>query len=103
MTVRLLVLYGQPADPSAFDAYYASKHVPLAKKLPGLRAYTINKGEIGSPAGRPDTYLVAELDFASMADFQNAVSSPEGAAATGDVPNFATGGATMMWYEVADA
>jgi uncharacterized protein (TIGR02118 family) len=103
MTLRLLVLYAQPTDPSVFDSYYASKHVPLAKKLPGLRSYTINRGEIGSPAGKPDTYLVAELDFDSLADFQNALGSPEGVAATSDVPNFATGGATMMWYEVVDA
>jgi uncharacterized protein (TIGR02118 family) len=99
----LLVLYHQPTDRSAFDSYYAANHVPLAKKLPGLRRYTISRGEPGVPAGKPETYLVAELDFDSMADFQNALGSPEGAAATADVPKFATGGATMMWYEVADA
>jgi uncharacterized protein (TIGR02118 family) len=99
----LLVLYGQPTDPSAFDSYYTSTHVPLARKIPGLQAYTISRGELGSPAGKPETYLVAHLDFASLEDFQKAVASPEGSAATADVPNFASGGATMMWYEVADA
>jgi uncharacterized protein (TIGR02118 family) len=103
MTLRLLVLYGQPTDPAAFDDYYSSKHIALAKKIPGLRSYTISRGDISSPAGKPDTYLVAELDFDSTAAFQNALGSPEGAAATADVPNFATGGATMMWYELADA
>jgi uncharacterized protein (TIGR02118 family) len=99
----LLVLYGQPTDPSAFDSYYTSTHVPLARKIPGLQAYTISRGELGSPAGKPETYMVAHLDFASPEDFQKALASPEGSAAAADVPNFASGGATMMWYEVADA
>jgi uncharacterized protein (TIGR02118 family) len=34
----LTVCYGHPADPAAFDAYYASTHRPLTEKIPGLAA-----------------------------------------------------------------
>jgi len=103
MPARLLVLYGHPTDPSAFDDYYVSTHAPIAKKLPGLRSYTINSGAIGAPDGKAASYLVAELDFDSLAALQSALGSPEGAAAAGDLNNFATGGASMLWYELRDA
>ena len=48
---RLLVLYGTPKDPAAFDAYYASTHVPIAKKIPGLRRYEASRGPVLTPSG----------------------------------------------------
>ncbi len=36
---RLVVMYRAPRDTAAFDAYYFVTHVPLAKKIPGLRKY----------------------------------------------------------------
>ncbi len=47
----LVVLYKTPTDPAAFDKYYAETHIPLAKKLPGLRKYTVTKGPIATPGG----------------------------------------------------
>lgn len=41
--IRLLVLYLQPRDPEAFDHYYESIHIPLAKKMQGLSHWTIGK------------------------------------------------------------
>ena len=34
---EVVVLYKTPKDPEAFDKYYAATHIPLAKKMPGLR------------------------------------------------------------------
>jgi hypothetical protein len=42
------------------------------------------------------------LDFASAEAFAAGMQSPEGAAAAGDVPNFATGGGSMSHYDVED-
>ena len=36
---KMLVIYEKPADPTAFDKHYFNVHVPLAKRLPGLRRY----------------------------------------------------------------
>ena len=45
-------------------------------------------------------YLVAELDFDNETAVQAALTSPEGQATAGDLANFATGGATILSYEV---
>jgi uncharacterized protein (TIGR02118 family) len=102
MAAHVLALYNVPTDPTHFEQYYHGTHVPIAKRLPGLRAYSINVGAIGSPAGLAPYYLIATLTFDSMAAIQTALQSPEGLATVADVPNFATGGITLMMYESRD-
>ena len=95
---QVLVLYNAPADPSAFDRYYRETHIPIARKIPGLRSYSISNGEVQALAGSAP-YLVAILNFDSMADLGAALASPEGQAAAADLPNFASGGATLLIYD----
>jgi uncharacterized protein (TIGR02118 family) len=95
----LLVLYKTPTDAAAFDKYYAATHIPLAKKIPGLRRYEISKGAVATPAGASNVHLAATLTFDSMADLQAGLGSPEGAAAAGDVANFANGGADLYFFD----
>ena len=101
MVHRLVVSYGQPDDPAAFDAYYRDTHTPLATKMPGLVRYTYGHGQAVNPE-QPAPYLLAELDFDSVEAMGAAFASEEGKAAAGDVANFATGGATMTHYEVRE-
>jgi uncharacterized protein (TIGR02118 family) len=91
------VLYNAPADPAAFDRYYYETHVPIAKKIPGLRSYTVSTGPIQALAGTAP-YL-AILQFDSMSDIAAALSSPEGQATAGDLANFATGGVTILLHD----
>jgi len=58
----VVVLYKTPNDPAAFDKYYAETHIPLAKKMPGLRKYqSARAGRVGRrPSG---IYLIATLDL----------------------------------------
>ena len=95
---QLLVLYNPPTDPAAFDHYYHGTHVPIARRIPGLRSYSINNGPVQALAGSAP-YLVAILNFDSMADLNAALASPEGQAAAADVRNFASGGATLLIYD----
>ena len=99
----LVVLYKTPKDPVAFDNHYAEKHIALAKKIPGLRRYEISRGPVGAPGGASGVHLVATLVFDSMAAIQSGLGSPEGQAAAGDVPNFATGGADMLMFDSKEA
>ena len=92
----LLVLYKKPNDAAAFDKYYFEKHIPLAKKIPGLKTYTVTQGPIMTPAGPSPLHLIATLEFADMAAIQQAFASPEGQATAADLQNFATGGADMI-------
>ena len=100
--VRFLVLYNTPEDPAEFDRYYREVHILLAKRLPGLRRYTISR-DVGLIRGPEAYYMVAELDFDDRAALESAFASPEGQAAARDVPKFATGGAHSMVYDLEDA
>jgi len=95
----LVVLYKTPKDAPAFDKYYAETHIPIAKKIPGLRRYEISRGAVASPAGPSGIHLVATLSFDSMAALQSALGTAEGQAAAADVQKFATGGADMLMFD----
>src|SRR5437870_13629862 len=92
---RIVVMYGPPKDPAAFDKHYFDTHVPIAKKIPGLRKYEVNQGPVATPAGPSGFHLVAVLHFDTLAAIQAAFGSPEGQAAAADVQTFATGGVDM--------
>lgn len=83
MSARLLVLYETPGDPETFDRHYRDVHVPLARKLPGLRSYTISNDLAPTRGGEP-FYLVAELEWDSTAELLAAFASPEGRATAAD-------------------
>jgi uncharacterized protein (TIGR02118 family) len=94
--VKLVVAYGAPDDPAAFDDYYVATHAPLAQKIPNLRRFEAGK-VLGTPDGSAAPYyFLAELWFEDVDELQASMASPEGQAAGADVANFATGGATLM-------
>jgi len=96
----LIALYGTPDDPVAFDQYYFQTHVPIAKRLPGLRSYQVTRGVL-SPDGPSKWYLVATLTFDSTQAVQSAFASPEGQATAADLANFATGGVELLFGDTA--
>ena len=81
---RMLVIYKTPKDPAAFDKHYFDVHVPMAKKLPGLRKYEVSKGSIVALAGAADPHLVATLHFDSLAAIQQAFATECGRACAAD-------------------
>ena|SRR5687768_5054033 len=100
--IRLLVLYGHPTDPAAFDKYYRDKHIPIARRMKGLKKWTVGKVQ-GTPDGQPAPYYyVADLVMERREDFERLLASPEGQAAVADVPNYATGGVTFLYTEVEE-
>ena len=96
---RLVVMYKTPKDPDAFDRYYFATHVPIAKKIAGLRKYEVNQGPVATPAGPSGIHLIAILHFDNLAAIQRAFASAEGQAAAADVQTFATGGADMFLFD----
>jgi len=99
---KVLVLYNAPSDPAAFDSYYQKTHIPIAKTLPGLRAYNVNAEPPRMIAGTAP-HLVAELEFADMAAIEAALASPQGQATAADLANFAQAGVTIMMFETKPA
>ena len=100
--IRFLVLYERPADVEAFERHYWDVHIPLAKKLPGLRRYAVGRNPTAIRGGDP-SFLVAELEWDDMASLQRAFESPEGKATAADIANFAPEGVRSMVYELEDA
>jgi uncharacterized protein (TIGR02118 family) len=95
----LVVMYKTPKDTAAFDKHYVEKHIPLAKKIPGLRKYEVSQGQVATPTGPSGYHLVAVLQYDNLAAIQKAFASPEGQATVADVQNFATGGADMIMFD----
>lgn len=96
---RLVVMYRTPKDAAAFDRYYFETHVPIAKKIPGLRKYEVSQGPVATPAGPSGFHLIATLHFDDLAAIQKAFASAEGHATAADVQTFATGGVEMLLFD----
>jgi uncharacterized protein (TIGR02118 family) len=82
MTARFLAAYETPADPAAFDRHYREIHIPLCRRLPGLRRQVVSR-DVAVVRGAP-YYLVAELDWDTMEDLRTAFASAEGRATAED-------------------
>jgi uncharacterized protein (TIGR02118 family) len=99
--VKAVVLYGPPEDVDAFERYYADTHTALATAIPGLRRFEAAAQGIATPDGSEVPYQrIAELTFEDMDALQAGLGSDEGQAAVNDIPNFATGGATVFFAEI---
>jgi uncharacterized protein (TIGR02118 family) len=95
------VLYNQPKSPEAFEKYYAETHMPLVAKMKGVSRIELSK-VVQAPGGpTPPFYRIAELYFASKAQMDKVMSTPAAKTAVGDIPNFATGGFTVLVSEIA--
>ena len=99
---QVVVTYKTPKDTAAFDKYYAETHIPLAKKMPGLRKYQVSKGPVATPAGPSGVHLIAILTFDDLAAIGAAFGSAEGRATAADVPKFASGGADIVFFDTRD-
>ena len=96
---RLMAMYRTPNDIAAFDKYYFETHVPIAKRISGIRKYEVSQGPIVTPAGPSGLHLLATLHFDDLAAIPSAFASTEGQAAAADVQTFATGGVDMFLFD----
>jgi uncharacterized protein (TIGR02118 family) len=86
---RMVVIYRTPKDVEAFDRHYFEIHVPLAKKIPGLRKYEVSDGPIATPVGTPNVHRIGTLHFDDLTAIEKAFASAEGQAAGADRRLFA--------------
>lgn len=95
----ITALYHAPANPEAFDAYFVNVHVPLVKRVPGLRAFEVSRGPVMSLQGVSPYHKVAHLRFDTMHSLKAAVVCKEGQEAAADLANFASAGLTVLVYD----
>jgi len=87
------MLHKQPDQSwEEFQRYWRETHGPIVQRIPGLRKYVQNHAS--DRGGVP--YAVAELYFDGPDALQEALASPEGQAALGDLGNFVDGERTGM-------
>jgi len=86
---HMVVVYNRPEDVEAFERHYFEKHVPLAKKLPGIRKYEVSYGPIFSPSGPSDAWMIATLHFDDAESIRSAFASEVGQACAADRREFA--------------
>jgi uncharacterized protein (TIGR02118 family) len=99
---KLVAMYRKPDDAAEFNDHYFNKHVPLAKKIPGLRSYEVSTGPIATPQGDSIYHLVGLLEFDSMLAIQQALASPEGQAVGADLGKFAKSGVDLFVFDTIE-
>lgn len=94
---KIVVLYPHPKSPVEFREYYVNKHLPLAAKLPGLKAsrHAFDIQGIGQPS---PYFAIWEGEFEDARAMNDAMASSFGQAVAGDVPNYASGGCIIIHY-----
>ncbi|HEV8028588.1 MAG TPA: EthD family reductase [Stellaceae bacterium] len=97
---KISVLYGAPKDPAAFEKYYAEKHMPMVYAMKGIKRIELAKC-LPQPDGKPPGfYRITELWFSSAKKMASVMGTPEFKKIADDVPNFATGGATLLTSQI---
>jgi uncharacterized protein (TIGR02118 family) len=96
---QLLVLYATPPDTAAFDKHYSETHIPLVKKISGLRKFELSSGPVVTPFGPSAFHLIATLHFDSMAALQSAMASPEGRTAGEDAQPLMAPGSHLLLFD----
>jgi uncharacterized protein (TIGR02118 family) len=96
--IKLIALYKKPTDVEAFEQHYATVHIPLVEKIPGLRK-TEWARITASPAGEAPYYMMYEMYFDDMSTYKAAMKSEENKAAGKDLMSFAKDIVTLMIAE----
>jgi uncharacterized protein (TIGR02118 family) len=94
---KLVILYGHPEDPAAFEDYYANHHLSYAAKhMPNVRGAENMRVISTADGSRAPYYRVSQLAYDSMEDLRAGIASEDGRSTIADLANFATGGATLL-------
>lgn len=94
---KLIALFKQPADPTAFDQAYFNTHLPLIAKVPGLNKTVVTR--FTRTLQGEGFYLMAEMVFDDREALKAGMKSPEMAAAGANLNTFAEGLVTLMFAE----
>lgn len=98
---QMVVIYKRPSDVDAFERHYFETHIPLAKKIPGLRKYEVSTGPITTVAGPTNAHLIGVVHFDDLEALKAGFASPEGRAAAADRQLYAPddSGVQMLVFE----
>ncbi|TME58561.1 MAG: EthD family reductase [Chloroflexi bacterium] len=100
---RIVAFHKPPPDPEAWLKYYRDVHIPIVRKIPGVR--NIRWGNVlrttdGSP---PPCWLISDVYFDNMDALETALQSDEMREAFADTSKFILdGNVQIMFCEAQD-
>ena len=102
MTTKITLLYGNPADPDAFETAYAEQQLQLAQAIPGVRRIEQAKvwpKEDGTPT---PAWRILDLTFDDYSAASTAVATEQAGALFHAAFPSATGGLTILFTDVIE-
>ena len=98
---KLVVLYNKPADPVHFDKHFREIHVPLVRKMPGLRGFSF--GPTTTLDGGEGAFFWMFIGtFDSLKAIHESLASPEGQEVVADIPNYYSDTPTILHLDSTD-
>jgi uncharacterized protein (TIGR02118 family) len=94
--IKVTVLYGAPKDPAQFEKYYAETHMPMVYAVNEIKRTELATGLPGPGGSPPPFYRITELWFDSAEQLKQVAGTAQWKKIVDDVPNFASGGATVL-------
>ena len=96
MAIKLVVIYPNPKDASAFERVYNREHVPMAVEKLGGKTKIVATRVLGSPQGTPPFHRIAEIHFPSMEALQACAASEGGKQTIANAVSISSGGAPIF-------
>ncbi len=96
--VKFVILFHDPADLDLFEGTYNS-FLARIEQIPLIRRRQVN-AVLGSPLGQTNLYRVLEVYFDDYDNLNEALNSPAGQAAGGELTRFESGVVDMYFAEV---
>jgi len=94
--IKITVLYGAPKDPAQFEKYYAETHMPMVYAVKEIKRTEVAMGLPGPGDAPPPFYRIFEAWFDSPEHLKQVTGTAQWKKIEDDVPNFASGGATVL-------
>lgn len=93
---KLVVLYPQPTDITAFEKAYLEEHVPITgEKIVGKTKAVFSR-VLGAVGGAAPFYRIAEIHFPSMASLHASLATPSTQEAAAHAVSISSGGAPIF-------
>jgi len=97
---NVLILFGRPIEPDVFDSHLGNKFSPILRSVPNVERIEFNQ-IAGAAHGNSPYYLIVEMQFDSDEAMQEGLNSEAGQAMARDLSEFASGGVTVLFAQVA--
>ncbi len=75
---KTTILFGYPTDPAAFDRHYHEVHLPLTRKLKGIKGLTIGKLDASDNGEKAPYYVITSIYTDSREVLDATLATPDG-------------------------